>query len=811
MHQHLTPEDAALAQGVPLSLRATRDIRFWGAADDGIFTTKSGYLVGRLSHIRGWELHFGSTAAVAWKRVWNIEGPPKLRNFLWRACTGPLATLGRLHQRHIRESGLCGCCGGGEESILHALFRCSNVKSMWDMSIFAGLLVDAPFSSFVDLLLWVISKVSKDELMLFVSMVWAAWAYRNSVVFGEPWNNRDIGVLGFTKLVGDYSKYMGAVTPPVRCVAAVSRSGWSPPATGWMRINVDTAVREGWGVGLGAVIRDDHGKIVAVMVRKMSTLVSVKMAEALAARMGVCLAKDLGVQQVDLECDSTFVVAAINKPRDGRAPEDLIFDDIVCLLIINEKNNLKEREFEEKNLRREKREEEQFDERENGNRENEKTLGKKNILMNNHNNLDLGHVQTMAEIDRISNLPDELISEIVSRLSVEEAATTCVSSKRWRDVFALITRLEFDHSCEYTLEQHNKFVDNALRACRSERITMFRLRILINQSYVPMEYKRVNHWMSFALSRGVKHLEVVAFLIDHDKLPLALFECQTLETLTLVLNVNFEVPSTYNLPNLKVLCLHFASFRDEDFITRLVSRSPLLERLDLLGIRECFQHINDVISAPFLTTLYINLLMFRENQRNTSKLLLDAPNLKYLDYSLSLESQYCIGDLNSLVGAKLNMPLNEVRLFRSMSNVRRLHLGSTCMKLNCAWSHSYHQVVLEMLHASPVLETIFFEPKGYCSKGKYRGYQKAHQIIQSRREQDDYDFNTTDSHSDADYDPTPPATAANTAGEATTAAANENPCWNSPKFPAKVGRGRRRFWKNRLKKEAAQGTRAMAI
>ncbi|XP_021762981.1 F-box/LRR-repeat protein At2g42730-like [Chenopodium quinoa] len=323
----------------------------------------------------------------------------------------------------------------------------------------------------------------------------------------------------------------------------------------------------------------------------------------------------------------------------------------------------------------------------------------------------------MAEIDRISNLPDELISEIVSRLSVEEAATTCVSSKRWRDVFALITRLEFDHSCEYTLEQHNKFVDNALRACRSERITMFRLRILINQSYVPMEYKRVNHWMSFALSRGVKHLEVVAFLIDHDKLPLALFECQTLETLTLVLNVNFEVPSTYNLPNLKVLCLHFASFRDEDFITRLVSRSPLLERLDLLGIRECFQHINDVISAPFLTTLYINLLMFRENQRNTSKLLLDAPNLKYLDYSLSLESQYCIGDLNSLVGAKLNMPLNEVRLFRSMSNVRRLHLGSTCMKLNCAWSHSYHQVVLEMLHASPVLETIFFEDlNNKCNK-----------------------------------------------------------------------------------------------
>uniref|UniRef100_A0A803LHY5 Uncharacterized protein n=1 Tax=Chenopodium quinoa TaxID=63459 RepID=A0A803LHY5_CHEQI len=178
--------------------------------------------------------------------------------------------LDKLHQRHIRENGLCSSCGGGEESILHALFLCSNVKSMWDMSPFAGLLVDAPSSSFMDRLLWVLSKVSKDEFMLFVSLVWAAWAYRNSVVFGEPWNNRDIGVLGFVKLIGDNSKYIGAMTSSVRRVAVDFRSGWSPPDAG------------------------------------MTTMVSVKMVEALAARMGVCLARDLGVQQTDDEEEEEY-------------------------------------------------------------------------------------------------------------------------------------------------------------------------------------------------------------------------------------------------------------------------------------------------------------------------------------------------------------------------------------------------------------------------------------------------------------------------------------------------------------------------
>uniref|UniRef100_A0A803KX59 RNase H type-1 domain-containing protein n=1 Tax=Chenopodium quinoa TaxID=63459 RepID=A0A803KX59_CHEQI len=145
--------------------------------------------------------------------------------------------------------------------------------------------------------------VSSEDFMLFVSLAWAAWAFRNSVVFEEPWQNRDIGVLGFVKLVGDYAKYVGAVSVATRRIATVSRNSWCPPAAG-------------------------AGKLLAFKVCRLPCMTDVSLAEALVARMGVLLAKEHGHLMVELECDALTVVKAVNGSQRGRAPIDLIFDDI---------------------------------------------------------------------------------------------------------------------------------------------------------------------------------------------------------------------------------------------------------------------------------------------------------------------------------------------------------------------------------------------------------------------------------------------------------------------------------------------------
>uniref|UniRef100_A0A803N456 Reverse transcriptase zinc-binding domain-containing protein n=1 Tax=Chenopodium quinoa TaxID=63459 RepID=A0A803N456_CHEQI len=219
-----------------LSVRNVKDSLYWGPSNDGVYTTRSGYWLGRIGHIRGWEARMGGVRTDVWRRVWNIKGPPKLRNFLWRACTGSLATFGRLKERHVRSNGLCSLCDGEDESIVHAIFLCSNVRGIWSHSPFSSLLSDAPLNSFEDLLLWICSKFDNDDLLLFVAMAWGAWSYRNSVIFNEPWQNKDVGVLGFVQLVRDYSGYVKAVFTHASGAFVRSLGSWVTPAAGWVRI-----------------------------------------------------------------------------------------------------------------------------------------------------------------------------------------------------------------------------------------------------------------------------------------------------------------------------------------------------------------------------------------------------------------------------------------------------------------------------------------------------------------------------------------------------------------------------------------------
>ncbi|XP_021722930.1 uncharacterized protein LOC110690413 [Chenopodium quinoa] len=299
---------------------------YWWPATDGIYTTKSGYWLARMGHVRGWTDRFGGDRAETWNSIWNLDGPPKLRQFVWRACTGSLATFGRLQQRHVRTDGMCSLCNEQQESIVHAIFFCSNVKQVWDLSPFAELICKAPCDSFFELYEWMKGKVGSSELLTFVAYAWATWSYRNSVVFENPWQCRDVGVLGFLRLVKDYKSYATAVNvcPP----AAVSRSTWKAPSAGLIRVNSDAAVISETSSSIGAVLRNDQGVIVPARVKRFMGKPPVKVLEAMAARMGVQTARELGFSKVELESDALSVINLIKSHKIGKAPVDLVVDDI---------------------------------------------------------------------------------------------------------------------------------------------------------------------------------------------------------------------------------------------------------------------------------------------------------------------------------------------------------------------------------------------------------------------------------------------------------------------------------------------------
>ncbi|XP_021722000.1 uncharacterized protein LOC110689525 [Chenopodium quinoa] len=286
LHQHLIAEDIAIVQGLLLSLNNVSNSMYWSPATDGMYsTTKSSYWLARMGHVSGWTERFRGDRAAIWNAIWNNGGPPKLCQFLWRACTKSLATLGRLRQRHVRDNGVCGVFHNSQESIVHAIFLCPNVSQVWDFSPFADLLRDAPSESFFDKFTWVKGKLNKSDLLEFAAFAWATWSYRNSVVFDNSWQNRDVRVLGFLRLVKDYKKYNNVVR--VSSPTAVARNEWKPPSAVFIRINSDAAVINENNASIGMVLRDEQGVMVAAKVKRIAGMPSIKVLEAMAARMGL--------------------------------------------------------------------------------------------------------------------------------------------------------------------------------------------------------------------------------------------------------------------------------------------------------------------------------------------------------------------------------------------------------------------------------------------------------------------------------------------------------------------------------------------
>uniref|UniRef100_A0A803MDK2 Reverse transcriptase zinc-binding domain-containing protein n=1 Tax=Chenopodium quinoa TaxID=63459 RepID=A0A803MDK2_CHEQI len=224
LHQHLIAEDIAIVQGLLLSLNNVSNSMYWSPATDGMYsTTKSSYWLARMGHVSGWTERFRGDRAAIWNAIWNNGGPPKLCQFLWRACTKSLATLGRLRQRHVRDNGVCGVFHNSQESIVHAIFLCPN--------------------------------------------------------------NRDVRVLGFLRLVKDYKKYNNVVR--VSSPTAVARNEWKPPSAVFIRINSDAAVINENNASIGMVLRDEQGVMVAAKVKRIAGMPSIKVLEAMAARMGL--------------------------------------------------------------------------------------------------------------------------------------------------------------------------------------------------------------------------------------------------------------------------------------------------------------------------------------------------------------------------------------------------------------------------------------------------------------------------------------------------------------------------------------------
>ncbi|XP_074282269.1 F-box/LRR-repeat protein At4g14096-like [Silene latifolia] len=321
--------------------------------------------------------------------------------------------------------------------------------------------------------------------------------------------------------------------------------------------------------------------------------------------------------------------------------------------------------------------------------------------------------------DRLTRLPDELLTRILSMLPTKDAAATQVLSKRMRRVFCWITSVDLDdspvsHCVEYPhlVERSSlfeSFVDNVLHklSLSEQPLTRFRLRSGGDKTtflrswnscqhrcgptcFPNLEPSRLYAWITYPLAHcGLRELDLSFHVPNFAefKFPPGLFARQSLEVLTLDCNLEInsstEIPPIC-LPNLKILNLHSFVFNDHDFVTRIVSNCPALEDLT---ITYCLWEKADrlVISSHSLQRFSYSVLRKEEVRDKCNDLVhIDTPNLQYFRYSDNLAIKYNI-NMNALAEACIYVPepefftceaafLNQLSLARALSNVKYLSM-----------------------------------------------------------------------------------------------------------------------------------------
>lgn len=183
--------------------------------------------------------------------------------------------------------------------------------------------------------------------------------------------------------------------------------------------------------------------------------------------------------------------------------------------------------------------------------------------------------------DRISNLPDVVLSHILSLVPTNVAVATSVLSKRWKLLWRSVSTLNFNHS------HHD---DNNHETCSlfAQRVHAFILMHDMDQPFTrfclssscPLDPIHVNAWISAATQHRVEHLDLS--LGCAVELPsFLLFSCKTLVVLKL-LNVvlSFNNSCCVYLPRLKILHLSSVAFSKDRDLAQLLSGSPNLEDLE---------------------------------------------------------------------------------------------------------------------------------------------------------------------------------------------------------------------------------------
>ena len=116
-----------------------------------------------------------------WGQIWKLNVPPKVRNFIWRACSHCLPTYENLHKEKVPVEAVCEICCQAPETVTHVLWECSFTCNVW--SLFKGTTQKCSNQAEYFFLKTMKQKLSATELEKWSTIAWVIWNASNQFYF----------------------------------------------------------------------------------------------------------------------------------------------------------------------------------------------------------------------------------------------------------------------------------------------------------------------------------------------------------------------------------------------------------------------------------------------------------------------------------------------------------------------------------------------------------------------------------------------------------------------------------------------------
>lgn len=193
-------------------------------------------------------------------------------------------------------------------------------------------------------------------------------------------------------------------------------------------------------------------------------------------------------------------------------------------------------------------------------------------------------------VDRISLLADEVLCHILSFLPTEQAAATCVLSKRWKFLWTSVPALDYNDQIYLKNNKPYSCFENFVYATILTRnvhqpLTSFTLKLYASRSQLSdiddhRSNAHINVWVNTAIRRGIQNLDIELWPQNYIiSLNCSIFSSQTLVVLKLKgLSLNAS-SSSAEFPSFKSLHVENVNFVEPRYLMELLYGCPMLEDL----------------------------------------------------------------------------------------------------------------------------------------------------------------------------------------------------------------------------------------